>query len=126
MVSAISDRLSRLKPSTYITANVPTSESGTVTAGISVAAHVAQEQEDHQHDQADREHQRELHVGDRGADGLRAVDDDRRSSSPAGSTRVEPRQRALMRSTVSITLAPGCLKTISRTRRACRSARPRA
>ena len=37
MVSAISDRLSRLKPTRYITAAVPSSASGTVTPGISVA-----------------------------------------------------------------------------------------
>src|SRR5208283_5753659 len=37
IVSAISDRLSRLNPHRYITANVPTSDVGTATAGISVA-----------------------------------------------------------------------------------------
>ena len=37
MVRAISDRLLRLKPSRYMTANVPISETGTATAGISVA-----------------------------------------------------------------------------------------
>ena len=36
-VSAISERLSRLKPSTYITANVPTMEPGSAMLGISVA-----------------------------------------------------------------------------------------
>ena len=48
MVSAISDRLSRLKPSRYITPNVPSSETGTATAGIRVARAVAQEDEHHQ------------------------------------------------------------------------------
>ena len=38
MVSAISDRLLRLKPARYITPKVPTSDSGTATLGISVAA----------------------------------------------------------------------------------------
>ncbi|CAH0291699.1 hypothetical protein SRABI106_03529 [Rahnella aquatilis] len=38
MVSAISERLLRLKPHRYITPKVPTSESGTATLGISVAA----------------------------------------------------------------------------------------
>ena len=38
MVSAISERLFRLKPSRYMTPNVPTSESGTATAGMTVAA----------------------------------------------------------------------------------------
>ena len=37
IVSAISDRLSRLYPHRYITANVPTSDVGTATAGISTA-----------------------------------------------------------------------------------------
>ena len=37
MVSAISDRLSRLKPSKYITARVPTSDSGTDRLGMIVA-----------------------------------------------------------------------------------------
>ena len=37
MVSAISDRLSRLKPSRYITAKVPTSDSGTDRLGMIVA-----------------------------------------------------------------------------------------
>ena len=37
MVMAISERLSRVYPNKYITANVPTSETGTATAGMSVA-----------------------------------------------------------------------------------------
>ena len=37
MVMAISERLSRVYPNRYITANVPTSETGTATAGMSVA-----------------------------------------------------------------------------------------
>src|SRR5579871_397186 len=37
MASAISDKLSRLYPSRYITPNVPTSESGTATLGMIVA-----------------------------------------------------------------------------------------
>ena len=38
MVSAMSDRLSRLKPSRYMAASVPTSDSGTDRLGIKVAA----------------------------------------------------------------------------------------
>ena len=38
MVSAISERLSREYPSRYITPNVPTSDSGTATLGMIVAA----------------------------------------------------------------------------------------
>ena len=37
MVSAIRERLFRLKPSRYMTANVPTIESGTATLGMTVA-----------------------------------------------------------------------------------------
>ena len=37
MVSAISDRLSRLYPKRYMPPNVPTSESGTATLGMIVA-----------------------------------------------------------------------------------------
>ena len=51
MVSAISDRLSRLKPSRYIAANVPMIDTGTAMLGMSVARAVAQEHEDHQDDQ---------------------------------------------------------------------------
>ena len=40
MVSAISDRLSRLKPSRYITPNVPTSDSGTDRLGMMVPGSV--------------------------------------------------------------------------------------
>ena len=39
---------------------------------------IAQEQEDDHHDQGDGQQQGELHVGDGGADGLRAVGRDRR------------------------------------------------
>ena len=70
MVSAISDRLSRLKPSRYITANVPMSDSGTERLGMMVAGHVAQEEEDHHHDESDSESQLELHIIDRGTDGV--------------------------------------------------------
>ena len=36
-VSAMSDRMSRLNPSCFITANVPTIDSGSASEGISVA-----------------------------------------------------------------------------------------
>ncbi len=38
MVSAMSERLFRLKPSPYMTANVPTIDTGTVMPGMNVAA----------------------------------------------------------------------------------------
>ena len=49
MVIAISERLSRLKPSRYITAVAPASESGTTTAGISVARTLRRNSEDDEH-----------------------------------------------------------------------------
>ena len=45
-----------------MTPNVPTSESGTATPGMSVARERAEEEEDDHHDQPDGEHQLELHV----------------------------------------------------------------
>ena len=72
-VSAISDRLSRLKPKAYMIASAPTSDNGTDRLGMIVAGNVAQEQEDHQDHEADRERELELDVLDRGAYGRRAV-----------------------------------------------------
>ena len=51
-VSAISERLSRLKPSRYITANVPTIDDRQREARDERRRQVPQEQEDHQHDEA--------------------------------------------------------------------------
>ena len=59
--SAISEKLSRLYPSSYSIAKVPTSDSGTVTAGITVAE-ITEKDENHHHDQRDRQQQGELHV----------------------------------------------------------------
>ena len=71
--SAISERLSIENPIAHIAAQVPASDSGTVTPAAMVGGHPPQEHEDHQHHQADRRQQRELHVVDAGADGLGAV-----------------------------------------------------
>ena len=57
MVSAISDRLFRLKSARYITPKVPISDTGTATLGIRVARSIAQEHEHHQDHQDDRDHQ---------------------------------------------------------------------
>ena len=65
--SAISERLLIEKPATHISAQVPASDSGTVTPAAMVGAARAQEQEHHQHHQRDGE-QRELHVVHAGAD----------------------------------------------------------
>ena len=61
IVSAISDRLSSencIQPSSYsfITPNVPISDSGTATPGITVARSAAEEQVDHRDDEQDRQH----------------------------------------------------------------------
>ncbi len=107
MVSAISERLSRLYPTTYITAAVPRMASGTVTLGISVAATLRRNRK------------------------MTATTSAIVSTSVNSTSRTEPRMVcvasritftdtaggsaarrrgsvALMRSTVSITLAPGC------------------
>ena len=112
MVSAISDRLSRLKPSTYITAAGAEQRERHRDARNDGRPGVAQEQEDHHHDQRDGEHQRELDVAHRGLDGGGAIGDcvdlDRRrhGSSDAAAA-------SWTRCTASMTLAPGCLKISS-------------
>ena len=73
IVSAISERLSRLKPSRYIAPNVPISDTGTATVGMSAGARIAQEDEHHHDDEHDRDDQRALDVVQRGADRRRAV-----------------------------------------------------
>ena len=73
MVSAISDRLSSEKPQNHITPKVAMSESGKRDPGDDGGADGAQEDQHHQHHQRDAEDERELHVVDRGADGLGAV-----------------------------------------------------
>ena len=72
-VSAISDRLSRLKSSSAITENVPTIAIGSVEARDERRDHVAQEQEDHEHDERERQEQREAHVVHRALDRDRPV-----------------------------------------------------
>ena len=84
---------------------------------MTVAQKAAQEHEDHRDHERDGEQQGQLHVLDGGADRLRAVaqDVDVHARRHRGA---QARQRsALMRSTVSMTLAPGCLKTTRNTPR---------
>ena len=73
MVSAISERLSSEKPANHITRNVAMSDSGSATPAMIGRPDGAQEDEHHQHHQPDRQHERELHVADRGADRVGAV-----------------------------------------------------
>ncbi len=116
MVSAISERLSRLKPSTYIAAQEPSSASGTVMLGISVA-------------QALRRNSRitittrpmvSASVNSTSLTEARMVTVRSRMVSTlmaGGMVAVRRGSCALIWSTVSMTLAPGCLKTSSRTLR---------
>ena len=73
-VSAISERLSRLKPSSHMAAKVPTTESGSAAAGISVADTFRRNRKITRITRPMVSTQRELHVADRGADRLRAVE----------------------------------------------------
>ena len=73
IVSAINDRLSRLNPSRYITANVPHQRQRHRQAGDDRGRQVAQEQKDHQHHQHDRQAQLELHVVHRCPDRAGAI-----------------------------------------------------
>ena len=68
--SAISDRLSIEKPASHIAAQVPASDSGTVTPAARVGVGAPQEQEHDQHHQHDGRAKRELHVVHAGADRL--------------------------------------------------------
>ena len=74
--SAISERLSIEKPAPHIAAQVPASDSGTVTPAAIVGVGAAQEHEHHQHHQRDGAGERELHVVHAGADGAGAVGQD--------------------------------------------------
>ena len=73
IVNAISDRLLRLNPARYMTARVPTSESGTDRLGIKVAEGLRRNTKDHDHDEDHGEAELELDIGYRGADRDRAV-----------------------------------------------------
>ena len=73
MVSAISDRLSSEKPAEPHHPEGRDQRQRQRDAGDDGRADGAQEDEHHQHHEADREHQRELHVADRGADRVGAV-----------------------------------------------------
>ena len=73
IVIAINVRLFRLYPSRYITPNVPTSDNGTATLGITVPDDGAQEEKNHEDDERDRQHEFELNVLHRGADRVRAI-----------------------------------------------------
>ncbi len=75
MASAISDRLSRLKPSGSITAAALSSDSGNTALGISVARPLRRNRKITAITSAMVISSVDLHVPDRGADGLGAVGD---------------------------------------------------
>ncbi len=72
-VSAIRLRLFRLKPSTYITTKVPSSDTTGGDGGNDGGAQAAQKRAHHQHHQHDRQPECELDFVQGGADGQRAV-----------------------------------------------------
>ena len=76
MVSAISDRLSSEKPQNHITPKVAISDNGSATPAMMVARMVRRNISTTSTTSPIAQHQRELHVVDRGADGGGAVGDD--------------------------------------------------
>ena len=115
MVSAISDRLSRLKPSRYIAAERADDARAARPRRDQRRADVAQEQEHDHRDQHDRDHQRALGVAQRGADG-RACGRWRWSMSmSAGIAACSCGSAAFTLSTVSMMLAPGWRNRITST-----------
>ncbi len=112
MVSAISDRLSRLKPHTYITPSVPTSASGTVMDGMMVAHTLRRNRKititTSAIDSAS--------VNSTSATEARMVSVRSASTLTCTLGGIEASRRgssALIWSTVVMTLAPGCLKISS-------------
>ena len=76
IVSAISERLSRLKPRRYITPNEPRIDTGTATLGIAAARTLRRKTKTTRITSATAVIKRALGVGERAADGDRPVDDD--------------------------------------------------
>src|SRR5579883_3437007 len=108
MVSAISERLSRLKPSRYIAADEPSNASGTVTDGITVTQKsriniritiTTRTTVMARVDSTSATEARMVVVRSRMVETL----------MEGGMLAVNNGSRALMVSTVSMTLAPGCL-----------------
>src|SRR6516225_2357636 len=108
MVSAISDRLSRLNPARYITAQEPSSASGTVTVGISVTQKLRMNNKI----TSTTSMKVSASVNSTSTTEARIVMVRSRMVSTlmdGGMVAVRAGNRALMESTVSMTLAPGCL-----------------
>ena len=94
MVSAISDRLSSEKPQNHMMPKVAISDSGSATPAMMVARMVRRKISTTRITSADAEHERELHVADRGADGGGGVVHDV-SVASAGNCALQPRHLAL-------------------------------
>ena len=73
MVSAMIERLLRLKPARYMTASVPTSDSGTDRLGMRVARQSPRNRKITATTSTTAKTELDLHVVHRGADGERAV-----------------------------------------------------
>ena len=113
MVSAISDRLSRLKLQRQHHRHGRQQRQRDHGAGDQGGADIAQEQEDHGHHQGDGDQQGDLHVIDRGA--MVWVRSARTWISMAGGILAcRPGSALVIWFTVWMTLAPGFLKMISR------------
>ena len=94
IVSAISDRLLRLKPSRYIAANEPMIDTGTATLGTAEARTSRRNTNTTRMTRRDRGDQRLDRVVERAANGDRAVDDDLQVDV-ARQRRDQPRQLRL-------------------------------
>ena len=107
IVNAISDRLSRLKPISFITPKVPTTASGNATLGITVAQNFLQKHKNHHHNQADRQEQRELHIANRSADRCGPIRQRIVTFTEGGMEARSRGSKAFTRSAVWMMLAPG-------------------
>ena len=106
MVSAMRVRLFRLKPSRYMTPKVPTSDSGTATLGMVVAGRLRRNRKMTSTTRATASISSILHVLHRRADGGGAVGQDR-DLDRGGQRACSCGSSFLIRSTTSMTLAPG-------------------
>src|SRR5271165_275416 len=116
MVSAINERLSMLYPQRYITAQVPTSDTGTATAGMSVARGLRRKT----NTTAMTRTTEIMSVRSTSVTDARIVVVRSRTtvtSIPFGMDALTDGSSAQSRSTVAMMLAPGCRKIISVTAR---------
>ena len=114
IVSAISERLSRLKPSRYIAAKVPMMDTGTATAGMSVARALARKTNTTAMTSTmAMTSVRCVSSSEARTVGVRSMATD--TSVPPGSEACRRGSTARMPLTVEMMLAPGCRNTIRTT-----------